>query len=48
MKIFTKLKKINNNGQAHLVSIYKTYIQTQSTDIPTTSFQQYIFRTIYT
>ena len=35
MKIFTKLKKRNknNNDLAHLISIYKTYIQKQSTDI---------------
>ena len=31
--IYKAEKKINNNGQAHLVFIYKTYIQTQSTDI---------------
>ena len=55
MKIFTKLKKLNNNnnGPAHPISIYiyKTYIQKQSTDIinnQSTSFQQCIFRTIYT
>ena len=35
MKIFTKLKKLNNNNNdpAHLISIYTTYIQKQSTHI---------------
>ena len=35
MKIFTKLKKRNknNNDPVHLISIYKTYIQKQCTDI---------------